>query len=60
MEFNVEKMKEIAILMMNVKMVFFVSSCAQLHLVLTQKLIAVPQEVSFEYHNNLFLIYIPR
>ena len=54
LEYLVEKMKEIAILMMNVKMVFFVPSRAQLHLVLAQKLIAVPQ-VCFEYHNNLCL-----
>ena len=36
------KMKEIVILMMNVKMVFFVDqTIAQLHLVLTLKLIVV-------------------
>ena len=52
LEFLVEKMKEIVILMMNVKKVIFVPSCAQLHLILTQKQIAVPQ-VIFEYHNNL-------
>ena len=52
LEFLVEKMKEIVTLMINVKMVIFVPSCAQLHLILTQKQIAVPQ-VIFEYHNNL-------
>ena len=52
LEFLVEKMKEIVIQMINAKMVIFVPSCAHLHLVLTQKLIAVPQ-VIFEYLNNL-------
>ena len=47
LEFLVEKMKEIVILMMNVKKVIFVPSCAQLCLVLNLELIAVLQ-VSFE------------
>ena len=44
LEFLVEKMKEIVMLMMSVKMVLFVDqTIAQLHLVLTQKLIVVFQ-----------------
>ncbi len=43
------KMKEIVILMMSVKMVFFVDqTIAQLHLVLTLKLIVVVPQVKLE------------
>ena len=48
LEFLVEKMKEIVILMMSVKMVFFVDQIiVQIHLVLTPKLIVVKNQLNW-------------
>ena len=63
LEFHVEKMKEIVILIVNVKTIFFVDTTVQLNLVLTLKLIAVTQltkansitiEFSLSEQNKMF------